>query len=487
MKHLYDADKKRTVKLSGNNEAVYVNTIPSANETQTDRFTIYPNPYMVFTNGGRYTKHIYIGSERIVSKVAIDNGYDPRTAQTAAYGNNSYVTKLNNQSAALNDSVEAIYTKFQLPFNGLNNDDIIQGFQPALRSMVSTTSSSTDNYEEYSYYIHSDHLGSSSYITDTGGEVSQHVEYVPFGEVFIEELSSSAKLNTPFLFNGKELDEETGLYYYGARYYEPRTSLWLSTDPLELKYPNVSTYAYCLNSPISAIDYNGADLIYVNNQNQITKVVADGKDDITLTFLNGQKIAFSDIKFQVSNWLFFGDKNSDNRQLVANVVGYYANKMGISKVGASGSSRGNNVTMFFSNKENLILLNPTLDGTCHDAMGNKHNLMNAIYHEGLHQINKKNNIIENHYTHAKLVLETSLHSSYSNCTEEYKTGQMGYFAQLIMNAYYNGYQQESLQLITDYNKANLGTTMMFDINNKKMRFSNGKNLKYKEAKHSINL
>lgn len=266
MKHLYDADKKRTVKLSGNNEAVYVNTIPSANETQTDRFTIYPNPYMVFTNGGRYTKHIYIGSERIVSKVAIDNGYDPRTTQTAAYGNNSYVTKLNNKSAALNDSVEAIYTKFQLPFNGLNNDDIIQGFQPALRSMISATSSSTDNYEEYSYYIHSDHLGSSSYITDTDGEVSQHVEYVPFGEVFIEELSSSAKLNTPFLFNGKELDEETGLYYYGARYYEPRTSLWLSTDPLELKYPNVSTYGYCVNNPVKFIDIDGNE--WTDNQNK---------------------------------------------------------------------------------------------------------------------------------------------------------------------------------------------------------------------------
>jgi RHS repeat-associated protein len=68
-------------------------------------------------------------------------------------------------------------------------------------------------------------------VTDANGEVSQHVEYVPFGEVFIEELSSSAKLNTPFLFNSKELDEETGLYYYGARYYDPKTSLWLSTDP----------------------------------------------------------------------------------------------------------------------------------------------------------------------------------------------------------------------------------------------------------------
>ena len=263
MKHLYDADKKRTVKLSGNNEAVYVNTVPSANETQTDRFTIYLSPYMVFTNGGRYTKHIYIGSERIVSKVAIDNGYNPATTPTAAYGNNTYVTRLNNKSAALNDSIEAIYTKFQLPYNGLNNDDIIPGFQPALMSLASTASS-TDNYEEYSYYIHSDHLGSTSYITDSDGEVSQHVEYVPFGEVFIEELSSSAKLNTPFLFNGKELDEETGLYYYGARYYDPRLSLWLSTDPMELKYPNISTYAYCANNPVIAFEPNGGAVVFIN-------------------------------------------------------------------------------------------------------------------------------------------------------------------------------------------------------------------------------
>ena len=233
-------------------------------ETQTDRFTIYPSPYMVFTNGGRYTKHIYIGSERIVSKVAIDNGYNPATTPTAAYGNNTYVTRLNNKSVALNDSVEAIYTKFQLPYNGLNNDNIIPGFQPALMSLASTASS-TDNYEEYSYYIHSDHLGSTSYITDSDGEVSQHVEYVPFGEVFIEELSSSAKLNTPFLFNGKELDEETGLYYYGARYYDPRLSLWLSTDPMELKYPNISTYTYCANNPIKRKELDGQD--WVENEN----------------------------------------------------------------------------------------------------------------------------------------------------------------------------------------------------------------------------
>ena len=73
-------------------------------------------------------------------------------------------------------------------------------------------------------------MGSSSYITNLDGEVSQHIEYVPFGEVFIEERNNT--WNTPYLFNAKEFDEETGMYYYGARYYEPRISLWMSVDPI---------------------------------------------------------------------------------------------------------------------------------------------------------------------------------------------------------------------------------------------------------------
>ena len=50
------------------------------------------------------------------------------------------------------------------------------------------------------------------------GEVVQHIEYVPFGEVFAEERNNI--WNTPYLFNAKEFDEETGLYYYVARYYD---------------------------------------------------------------------------------------------------------------------------------------------------------------------------------------------------------------------------------------------------------------------------
>ena len=62
----------------------------------------------------------------------------------------------------------------------------------------------------------------------------------------------------------KKLDEETGLYYYGARYYDPRLSMWLGMDPMQGKYPGVSTYAYCMGNPVGAIDPDGRKLVFVN-------------------------------------------------------------------------------------------------------------------------------------------------------------------------------------------------------------------------------
>jgi len=118
--------------------------------------------------------------------------------------------------------------------------------------------------EKFIFFYHPDHLGSSSYISDANGEVSQHMEYFAFGETFLEEHSNTSY--TPYLFNGKELDDETGLYYYGARYYDAKTSVWQSVDPLAEKYPNASPYAYCLNNPINAIDPDGRIVIFINGQ-----------------------------------------------------------------------------------------------------------------------------------------------------------------------------------------------------------------------------
>ncbi|NDP28846.1 MAG: RHS repeat-associated core domain-containing protein, partial [Flavobacterium sp.] len=80
-------------------------------------------------------------------------------------------------------------------------------------------------------------------------------------ETFLEEHSNTDA--TPYLFNGKELDEETGLYYYGARYYDPKVSIWASVDPLAEKMPYSSPYSYCLGNPIGMVDVDGLYPIYI--------------------------------------------------------------------------------------------------------------------------------------------------------------------------------------------------------------------------------
>jgi len=83
------------------------------------------------------------------------------------------------------------------------------------------------------------------------------LEYIPFGEVFIDERPSASSWSTPYKFNAKELDEETGLYYYGARYYDPRTSVWISVDPLAEKYSGWSSYVYVHDNPLRFTDPDG--------------------------------------------------------------------------------------------------------------------------------------------------------------------------------------------------------------------------------------
>ena len=117
------------------------------------------------------------------------------------------------------------------------------------------------------------HLGSTMSVTDSLGNTVQQVEYTPWGEVFVEQRSGNSNFATPYLFNGKELDEETGLYYYGARYYYPKLSLWYSTDPMQMDYPWVSTYGYCLGNPINAIDSYGTDVIWSMGKGPYTDII----------------------------------------------------------------------------------------------------------------------------------------------------------------------------------------------------------------------
>jgi RHS repeat-associated protein len=220
----------------------------------------------VVSKGGAYTKHIYIGSQRIVSKLGdLDSyGNDPRRIEYAGSNVDGAKVDYKAKYKASQQAIKDNYAAFEVPYYGTDNDDYVNGqsFCCDNKVLKSFDPGKNDNPELYQYYYHSDHLGSSSLITNLDGEIVHHVEYVPFGEVFIEERNNV--WNTPYLFNAKELDEETGLYYYGARYYEPRVSQFLSVDKFTEEYPSLSAYNYCANNPIKFIDFRGDSIVTPN-------------------------------------------------------------------------------------------------------------------------------------------------------------------------------------------------------------------------------
>ncbi|MDH5231851.1 MAG: RHS repeat-associated core domain-containing protein [Gammaproteobacteria bacterium] len=112
-------------------------------------------------------------------------------------------------------------------------------------------------------------------MTDEDGDIHEHFEYFPFGETWYQEGGNNKV--TPYLFTSKELDSETGYYYFGARYYDPRVSTWISPDPILEKYlptvrrgevtrgvtggvyepTNLSLYSCSRNSPVTLKDPDG--------------------------------------------------------------------------------------------------------------------------------------------------------------------------------------------------------------------------------------
>jgi RHS repeat-associated protein len=112
------------------------------------------------------------------------------------------------------------------------------------------------NAEGLREYYHRDHLGSTRLITDELGEVVGEISYKPFGES-----TRSDNTEENHLYTGKE-EDLTGLYYYGARYYDPQIGRWIERDPRGGTVENpvsLNRYVYCFNNPLFYIDPDGCD------------------------------------------------------------------------------------------------------------------------------------------------------------------------------------------------------------------------------------
>jgi RHS repeat-associated protein len=106
-------------------------------------------------------------------------------------------------------------------------------------------------------YQYADHLGSVVLETDDGGNSISYEEYHPYGTSAYRSTKPGFDLSLKrYRFSGKERDDETGLYYFGARYYAAWLGKWTSSDPMGL-VDGINLYAYTGNNPINFRDANG--------------------------------------------------------------------------------------------------------------------------------------------------------------------------------------------------------------------------------------
>jgi RHS repeat-associated protein len=120
---------------------------------------------------------------------------------------------------------------------------------------------STIENEQEIYFNLNDHLDSTAIITNETGQVVEINDYEDFGGI----INQSSAISNYYKFGGKELDSETSLQYFGARYYDSDTARFVSIDPLLISSPNsfltdpqqLNSYSYARNNPVRFIDPTG--------------------------------------------------------------------------------------------------------------------------------------------------------------------------------------------------------------------------------------
>ena len=325
--YAYDHSGERRLKLTGDNKLLDVNADFMATYTLLNEPTLYPSAYMVLTNKG-YTKHYYAGTERVAARlggggldalyhvIGTDNTIQAKTNllfDQSLEQVNHRVLNENNPDCIMGSEfakeefghwIDGIPYQMQAGVE-LNHDQ----FKDMVNSML------TDYHngkEEEVYFYHSDHLGSASWITDSIGIPIQHLQYLPYGEPYVDQRHAGATYSERFTFTGKERDEETGYGYFGARYMDHELmTMWLSVDPMSDKYPGISPYAYCAWNPVKLVDPDGRDIWEVGNKgNIISYTKSDDFDQIHIINDDGS-IRASSCQYVLGTISEFHIDNSD--------------------------------------------------------------------------------------------------------------------------------------------------------------------------------
>lgn len=254
--YVYDDKGERVIKYNlKEGPQLYQNgVLVDGGSIAIDGYKIYPNAYVTIDGNNTLTKHYYAGTQRVASRI----------------GDADFTT--NKQSIGADQMPD----KKDLPDPETDMKIYLEKAGIDFRSL-STELSQKGGPQPNVYYIHGDHLGTANFVTEQHGEATQFFINLPFGETMAEQMTGL--YDNPYKFNAKELDSETGLYYYGARYYNPRLSIWYGVDKLAAKHPDYSPYAYVLNNPVKYVDPNGMDEWIRNTDGTYKKVGDRGGND----------------------------------------------------------------------------------------------------------------------------------------------------------------------------------------------------------------
>ncbi len=109
-------------------------------------------------------------------------------------------------------------------------------------------------------YFHGDHLGGANVVTDKDGIKKEVTEYEPYGGFSRRDRYGAGAEVASFYFTGQRFDEESGLYYYNARYYMPEIGRFITADkiiPSATDAQSYNRYSYTRNNPVNFIDPSG--------------------------------------------------------------------------------------------------------------------------------------------------------------------------------------------------------------------------------------
>lgn len=154
---------------------------------------------------------------------------------------------------------------------------------------------------------------------------------------------------------------------------------------------------------------------------------------------------------------WFGSNNR-NRQSVANIIGYYANQIGVEGVGATNESGG---IAHYNSDNNKIWIAPVGDnGTVSSLLNDKNNLINILIHEREHRIDNANGVKSSFESHVDVYIRQMGDKSFSETTEEFQSGMIN-----AMTSYLGAIRSRSKrnELINSFNSSNGGGYKLEDF------------------------